>query len=284
MKTSWGVLKKDPELLWLTVYGAVFAVLGIAIGGLIALFGGMAAAADSNEWWESHGTVLYIAGFVATLLSSFSNVFFHGALVHGALDRLTGGDPTVRNAIAGTNQRFRYLLSWSVVSVIFASIMQAIRRRGGFIVDMFAWAAEAAWSVISFLVLPVIIAERKGPIRSIKRSTGLLKDTWGENLIGQFGIGIVGFVAALPGIALGGILAWIGNYGGSPGLIWTGIVVAALWTICVSLFFSALKSVYQAVLYCYAVKHEVPEGFEAVGIEEAFVAKEKKAGKFLSSI
>ena len=144
-KTSWGVLKQDPELLWLTVWGAVFAIVGVIIGGLIALFGGMAAASGTEQWWVANGAVLFLAGLVAALLAGISNVFFHGAIVHGALDRLKGGDPTTRSAIAGARERFGLLAGWAVVSVIFAMIMQAIRERGGFIAGLFTWLAEAAW-------------------------------------------------------------------------------------------------------------------------------------------
>ena len=276
VKTSWGVLKQDPELLWLTVWAAVFAMVGLLIGGLIALFGGMAAASGSEVWWIANRGVLFIAGFVAALLAGISNVFFHGAIVHGALDRLRGGDPTTRSAIAGARGRFGQLAGWAVVSVIFAMIMQAIRDRGGFIAGLFTWLAEAAWAVISFLVLPIIIVEGKGPFASLKRSTQMLKDTWGENLIGQIGIGIVGFVVALPGVIVGGLIIWVGAATSIVPLIWIGAVLAGLWLIGVSLFFSALKSVYQAVLYRYATENEIPEGFEDIGIEQAFISKPKR--------
>ena len=278
VKTSWGVIKQDPELLWLTVWAAVFAMVGLLIGGLIALFGGMAAASGTEQWWVSNGGVLFVAGLVAALLAGISNVFFHGALVHGALDRLNGNDPTTRTAIAGARKRFGPLAGWAVVSVIFAMIMQAIRERGGFIAGLFTWLAEAAWAVISFLVLPIIIVEGTGPFASLKRSTQLLKKTWGENLIGQFGLGLVGFVAALPGIFVGLLLIWAGSAAGIAALIWIGVVIAVLWAIAVSLFFSALKSVYQAVLYRYATENEVAEGFEDIGIDQAFVSKPGRGG------
>ena len=275
-KTSWGVLKQDPELLWLTFLGLVFAIVGLLIGGLIALIGGMAAASGAEGWWEPNGVVLFVAGFVGILLAGISNVFFHGALVHGALDRLSGGDPTVKSAIAGARGRFRLLVGWAIISVIFAMIMQAIRDRGGFIAGLFTWLAEAAWAVISFLVLPVIIVERKGPFASLKRSMQLLKETWGENLIGQVGIGLVGFVAALPGILVGGLIIWVGASANIVPLVWLGVVLLVLWVLGVSLFFSALKSVFQAVLYRYATGNEVAEGFETLGIEEAFISKPKR--------
>ena len=275
-KTSWRVLKKDPELIWLTVWGMFFAILGLFIGGLVALLGGMAAASGTEDWWRPHSAVLYVSTLVAMLLAGLSNAFFHGALVHGTLCRLLGGDPTVRSSMEGARMRFWLLLRWSIVSVIFAAVMHAIRRRAGFITRAFAWIAEAAWEVLSFLVLPIIIAEKKGAIGSIKRSAQMLKDTWGENLIGQFGIGIIGFVVSLPGVVVGGLIALAGNSAGSSSIVWLGVIVAVLWSVLVSLFFSALKSVYQAVLYNYAVKHEIPEGFDNLDLDSAFVTKENK--------
>ena len=106
----------------------------------------------------------------------------------------------------------------------------------------------------------------------------MLKDTWGENLIGQIGIGIVGFVAALPGVIVGGLIIWVGAATSIAPLIWIGAVLAGLWLIGVSLFFSALKSVYQAVLYRYATENEIPEGFEDIGIDQAFVSKPGRGG------
>ena len=104
----------------------------------------------------------------------------------------------------------------------------------------------------------------------------LLKETWGENLIGQVGIGLVGFVAALPGILVGGLIIWVGASANIVPLVWLGVVLLVLWVLGVSLFFSALKSVFQAVLYRYATGNEVAEGFETLGIEEAFISKPKR--------
>ena len=37
---------------------------------------------------------------------------------------------------------------------------------------------------------------------ALKRSKDLFKKTWGENVIGQGGLGIVGFLAMIPGVLL----------------------------------------------------------------------------------
>ena len=48
-----------------------------------------------------------------------------------------------------------------------------------------------AWSLATFLVAPVLVDGRPGPVSAIGRSTGLLRQTWGEQVGGRVGIGLV---------------------------------------------------------------------------------------------
>ena len=52
---------------------------------------------------------------------------------------------------------------------------------------------------MTFLVLPVLVFEGIGPIAAVKRSGELFKHTWGENLMTNAGIGLVGLFAMLVG-------------------------------------------------------------------------------------
>ena len=61
-----------------------------------------------------------------------------------------------------------------------------------------------AWSVATFLVVPVLVVEKVGPLDAIKRSASLLRKTWGEQLVGNFGIGLVfGLLVLLVVLLLG---------------------------------------------------------------------------------
>ena len=57
---------------------------------------------------------------------------------------------------------------------------------GGLLV---AWIG-VGWAIATFLVVPVLAARDIGPIEAIKESASLLRRTWGENLIGQAGLGL----------------------------------------------------------------------------------------------
>src|SRR5204863_8631612 len=78
-------------------------------------------------------------------------------------------------------------------------ILRNIARRG-FIGRIVASVFGLAWNVATFLAVPVLVVEGVGPIEAVTRSSQLLKKTWGEQLAGNIGIGVVftlAFVAAL---------------------------------------------------------------------------------------
>src|SRR3569623_330584 len=69
-----------------------------------------------------------------------------------------------------------------------------------------------AWTVATFLVVPVLASQAVGPVDAVKRSVELLKRTWGENLIGTVGLGaafgLMTFLAVLLGaLLIGGAFA-----------------------------------------------------------------------------
>jgi hypothetical protein len=56
-----------------------------------------------------------------------------------------------------------------------------------------------AWSLVTFLTIPILVIEDIGVGAALKRSKDLFKKTWGENVVGQAGLGIIGFIAMIPG-------------------------------------------------------------------------------------
>ena len=101
----------------------------------------------------------------------------------------------------------------------------------------------------------------------------LLKKTWGENLIGQGGVGLVFgllfFVLLMVGIAAIVAVATTGN-GVLTGLVVALVIVALLLAALVQ---AALAGIYSAALYRYAVGAGGSEGFDAQLLGQAFRAK-----------
>src|SRR5437762_2883723 len=93
-------------------------------------------------------------------------------------------------ASAGVLSQDKELLVFPLVSTI-AMVLRAIEERAGFIGRIVVGFLGTAWTVATFLAVPVLVNEDVGPIEAVQKSVTLLKKTWGENLIGNAGLGVV---------------------------------------------------------------------------------------------
>ena len=133
-------------------------------------------------------------------------------------------------------------------------------------------ALGAAWTLATFLVVPVLVSRDLGPIDALKESVSLLKRTWGENAVGQVGIGaafgLITAAVALAGVGLAFLAAQV-----SMALAIAVGVVAVLAVLAVAIYQAALSGIYSATLYRYAVSHETPEAFRGADLAQAFLPK-----------
>ena len=125
------------------------------------------------------------------------------------------------------------------------------------------------WTVVSYLVVPILVVENKGGLTALKESTQLLKKTWGEQLAGNFSFGFLFFCLGIPAYAL----VILGIVSGNVAAAALCIALAVLYLIVLALVQSALHSIFQAAVYLYARQGQVPEGFQAEFLSEAMVLK-----------
>ena len=99
----------------------------------------------------------------------------------------------------------------------------------------------------------------------------LLKQTWGENLIAQGGLGVIGLLAMLPGIVVFGLI--------SMALPFLGIPLLFIYLAIVGAILAALGSIFRTALYRYAVGLPNGEIFDEQQLVGAFKVKGSKGGK-----
>ena len=270
-KTSWGVLQKDRELVVLPVLSFLGAALVLAIfviPGILALPEESAgsAAAGEEQALPALSLILFVLGSLAATVVS---VFFTGALVAGAHERMSGGDPTVGSAIGRATQRIPGLVPWALLTATVGMIIQALRERAGAVGQFILGGIDLAWNVASFLTIPAIVIDDKGPIDGFKSSAGLLRQTWGENLASQIGFGLVGFLAVIPAIVLIAIAAALNV----TAFFVVAFIIAAVWIALVLAVVSALGGIFKAALYLYATRGQAPEGFEGADLAGTFTRR-----------
>ncbi|HAY70001.1 MAG TPA: hypothetical protein DCY82_17235 [Acidimicrobiaceae bacterium] len=270
MKQSWAVLKHDRELIWLPVISALVAGIVAAIilipVGLSQDWDAVSGTGESASQQVGGGVYLAIAGL--TLALAFISIFFRAALVSGAHERMMGGDPTVRSAIAGALERLPKLFGWAVITTIVGSILRAMEQRAGLLGRIVVNMVGMAWAVTTFLVIPVIVIENSGAVDSTKRSVALFRHTWGENLSAQVGFGLIGFLAFIPIVILAAIGATIGTLIG-----FVLIAVAVVAGIALITVLSALGAIFQTALYHYAVGTELAAELDATMLRDSFARK-----------
>ena len=252
-KASWAMLRQDKELFVLPVLSGIasLATIGLfAVPILATLDGGSTLAGEASG---GAGPVTYVLTALLYVTLAFITVFFNSALVHGANERMSGGDPTVASALSGAASRLNRILSWAIVSATVSFVIRQIQERAGFLGAVLGFLGGLAWAAVTFLVLPILVIENVGVVDALKRSAGLLRTAWGEGLAGHLGLGLIGFLASLPFIAIGAV----GILTGDVALVIITFVIAALGLVAVAVVMSALSVVYQTALYRYAIGQPV---------------------------
>ena len=275
IKASAGVLAKDKELLVFPLLSAICTLI-VAAAFVLPMFGLGALDGLGKESGDGLSPVVYAAAILFYLVQYFVIFFFNTALVGAAMIRLEGGDPTLRDGLRIAGARLIPILGYAAIAATVGMVLRAIQERSGWIGNIVAGLLGVAWTVASSLVVPVLVARNVGPIEAIKESALLLKKTWGENLIGQGGVGLVfGFI--LGGVVLVGVAAIAGAAMTGSGVL-IGLVVAVFIValLVVGLVQAALSGIYSAALYRHASGEGETEGFNGNLLQQAFAVKKAK--------
>src|SRR5258708_6218028 len=80
-----------------------------------------------------------------------------------AVVRMGGGIPTVGDGFREAVARLPQIAGWALLSATVGLILRIIEDRSEKIGRIVAGLLGLAWTVASFMVVPVLVAERKGP-------------------------------------------------------------------------------------------------------------------------
>ena len=256
---SYRVLMQDKELMVLPLLSGV-----LIIGVVLSFFFGFDLRSRLDAENEQ---LLVVPGLLLYVVTYAIGIFFQAAIVAGATERLRGGDPTIRSALAAASRRIVPILLWAVVAATVGMLLRAIQNRAGFIGKIVIAMVGAAWSLATFFVVPVIVLEEHSIGESFSRSLEVFRKTWGETFVGGATIGIAAFCAWLTLIAVVGLLAWAGA-----GIL--TFVVGAAGAISLAVLVPALQGVFVASLYQFATAGTAPAGFDRDLLGRAFTRKD----------
>jgi len=261
IKLCFRVLKKDKELIFFPIMAA-FSVLALAF-----VFWSMGLIDIQEEQTSGTSFSDFIPEIILLFVANFFIVLFNSALISGALHRLRGGDPNVGSAMNHALKHIHHIFIWSIIVTIVAiliAIVKGDRREGSFVRQILGSMLQYGWTMMTFFVVPIIVAENMAPISAIKKSSSLFKQTWGDQVTANFGFGIIQILA----IMISGAIGWFFGLLNPTLGIGIGVMFAA---ISVSVVYT-LEGIYKAALYEFALG-EKPLEFEQHDLSRAYTAK-----------
>ncbi|GFE86035.1 DUF6159 family protein [Steroidobacter agaridevorans] len=269
VKASGTVLQQDKELLLFPVFSAL-ATLLVAASFLVPLL--FTGTLDGLRGWSNDATSLLVL-FLFYLVQYFVIFFFNSALVGAAMIRLDGGDPTVADGLRIARSRIVQILGYAAIAATVGMILRLIEERAGFIGRWIAGLLGVAFTAATFLAVPVLVSRDVGPMDAVKDSAALLKKTWGKNIIGNVGIGLVFFLFYLGALGLGVVFILGVSQTGSGPLFIAVLSIVVLAVVGLALVQAALQGVYSAALYRYATEGNVGDAFAGPLLSDAFRQK-----------
>jgi hypothetical protein len=268
-KASWNVLLADKELIVFPIVSMIGVILVTATFVvptiLTGLFTGISAGEQASR---VIGGVLAFTFYVVVYAVIF---YCNTALVGAALIRLRGGDPTLSDGFKIANSHLGAIFGYALIAATVGMLLKWLREKG-VLGRLAAGLFGFAWNIATFLVVPVLVTENLGPIEAVKRSTALLKKTWGESIVGNIGIGTV-FGLIIFGTFFVGLIAAVVSLTVSPWLALAVGVVVVLAVVTLGLISSALSGIYTAAVYHYATAGTAGAYFDQGQIMGAFRAK-----------
>jgi hypothetical protein len=263
-RTAFAIVRHDRTVAILALLGAAFGIIAT-----LAIF-------DLAGWLRDPGgegrlLLLYaIFSWPMTFVATFLNV----ALAAAADARLDSRNLTLRQALGVSIARIGPIAGWSLLATGVGILLQQLAERipvGGRIAG---WLLGVAWALVTFFAIPLLALEGCSPTATVRRSSRLIRERWGEGVGGTVLIG----AWALPLLAMGGALIGVGTE--AHGQTRVIVISIGLAVICaVITVITAARQVFAVALYRYATDGTARGGFVEADLRAPFSARRRLFGR-----
>ena len=264
-KHSWALLRADWSLAVFPLLSTFFITIALAL----TLTPGLVLSESADMDWIVLPFML-VGGYAAI----FFVVYFNVALAGATRLSMDGRDTTPADGLAVARERRGLIARWALVQFALGVLTRVAQRLmgdsvGGVIAAVALGLTALVWSVASFFAIPLLALEGLGPKDTLKRSASLIRERWGEGLVGYTAINTAVFLVAIVPLAMLFNAAFVTieadrTVGAVIGVI---AIVALIATCTIS---SALSVIFRVGLYRYSTEGQVPAGFEQEDMASAF--------------
>jgi hypothetical protein len=251
-KASWRVLRRHPSLAW-------FPILSLAsVIGLLVLIMPILVPGDDDLPWTTF--------YLITVLLYATQMFFTTALTGEALRALRGEAPSIPAGLATAAALAPAIASLSLVSATVGFVISLLGRSTKVGMKIARALVNTAWSLATYLAIPVMVQERRSGLMSLRRSSDLFRRTWGETTLSEVGLRVLTAHLSLILFIIAVVL--IDLFGDSFAML----IIFAL-AIAIVAIVGALEAIYRSALYVFAAEGVIPEPFNGPELDEIWKAK-----------
>jgi hypothetical protein len=268
--TGFTMVRDEPGLMMVPVVAFVLELVILGLGALAVLptlRSGGAANGQTVHLSAGQWMVMVAVG----VLVMFVSVVAHATIIARVMARFHG--QSVSNAVAARAALTKspQLLAWAFINYVVISLLRSIGNRG--ILGLLVGAVlRAGWLLASFFVVPVILFEDLGAVASIKRSVQLCRARWGENIIGNSALGVIGLAAIVADVIVSVMLgAAFAPLGVAVGLIGLAFILLVL---------TVASAAFNAALYWYAVTDQSPGQYSVGDLQAAYRQKGRRTSAY----
>ena len=276
-KLTFGVINKDRELLWFALLSFIFSALFAVVMIFPSIIPALMEKGFSQESLEVYQ---YVIIFLTYFGLAFIATFFNVCVVYTTKIRFEGGNATFGESIKFAFTKLPLIFQWSLLSATVGLLLRILQQLasnlgkiGQLVANILIGILGMAWSIVTIFVVPVLVYESLGPIDALKKSTQVIKKTWGESLIKALGLGLVQFLVFVMVILASAAFSFVLSSAFDTVGLLIGISVGALLLLLTGLVFTVASTIFNTALYVYANNNLLASGFNEEVVKGAFKQK-----------
>jgi Family of unknown function (DUF6159) len=267
-----GLLREDKSLLIFPLLSSI--AMFLIVGSFAVPLYPLVTAMSEHGYVRTLGSLTYVGLFIFYWIQFTIVIFFNTALVEVAMERLDGREATTGDGLRRGWARFPIILAYSAIAATIGTVLRLLAERVGFIGKIVVGMIGFVWVVATALVVPVLAAEDVGPIEAVRRSVELIRKSWGEDLIGNTGIGLA-FAVVMAVVAFCGAMLFLAALSVHSTAFAGLVLVILVVTLCTTALAQAtLSGLYSAALYRYAAGETKTGDIDPALLESAFRARD----------
>jgi hypothetical protein len=244
------LLRDNTELLVFPLVGGIagLAYVGVLLASAFGFGGGF-----------PEGPTTYVYLFALYFGSTFLAAYFTAGLMYCTRMAMTGSDPRIGDGLRAASRNLGPIVAWATISAVVGVLIRMLEDSNELAAQLVAVVFSLGWTVATYFVVPVIVFEDVGIRGMFSRSAETVRETWGESLGAEAGVGLVTVVLILAGALVGVVLlAIVGTGIGSV----LGLAIIGGSVLIGALIGEALTGIAKTALYVYATEDEPPRYFE----------------------